>query len=635
MGKLASSGRVGSVTARSAGRTGAHGGGGRRPARRGARPSSRPVWSVVCVRALADTGSPAPTGKIVLRVGLVNEPDNLNPFIGYVDLVVPDLPPELRHAHRLQGERRHPDARAGHELEPQRRRQDLDLQAAARASSGRTACRSPPATWSSPTTTSSRNQHGRLHELHGRHHGGGRGRRLHGALRLHKPKANMLGHGRAHPARSTSGRKISPKAAARTRSRTRRRSSAPGPFQIVEWKKGDYIAHGGQQALLARRAARSTRSSSSTTRTPTRWSRTCKSAARIDACWGIPEAQITPLEQDHDFKAIVYVGQRLRRAGLQLLRGPTSLGNPVLKDWRFRQALHWAIDRKQDRADRLRRLRDRRRRTIMVRATTSDPDWHWQPPADQAYTFDLAKATPDAGRRRLPDGRTACASTSRASRSPCACSPASAPPQGQTASASCWPAALGDDRHRRHVSHMDEGAMNDYLYNTVGGEFVPNMDLFVYNWTGDVDPDVHPLDLPHQPDQRLERLRLVERRPTTPLHRAGGRPSTRQRAGHPRAACSSSSTSRAPYVILAYPQGLEAVDTSRWTGWVQSPAGDGLGDLLDRQHRQLPLRAPGERRQRRRDRQVERAADHLRGHGGDRGRADRDRAHAAAPAAAG
>ena len=34
------------------------------------------------VRALAVTGSPAPAGTTVLKVGWVNEPDNLNPFIG-------------------------------------------------------------------------------------------------------------------------------------------------------------------------------------------------------------------------------------------------------------------------------------------------------------------------------------------------------------------------------------------------------------------------------------------------------------------------------------------------------------------------------------------------------------------------
>ena len=43
-----------------------------------------------------------------------------------------------------------------------------------------------------------------------------------------------------------------------------------GPFQCVEFKKGDFVEHGRQQALLPRRARTSTRSSSRTTRTPTR-----------------------------------------------------------------------------------------------------------------------------------------------------------------------------------------------------------------------------------------------------------------------------------------------------------------------------------------------------------------------------
>ena len=32
---------------------------------------------------------------------------------------------------------------------------------------------------------------------------------------------------------------------------------------------------------------------------------------------------------------------------------------------------------------------------------------------------------------------------------------------------------------------------------------------------------------------------------------------------------------QSPYVILAYPKGLEAENTSRWEGWVQSPSGTG------------------------------------------------------------
>ena len=67
------------------------------------------------------------------------------------------------------------------------------------------------------------------------------------------------------------------------------------------------------------------------------------------------------------------------------------MGNPVLRDPKFRQALNYAIDRQ--------RLCDlaydglaQPGTTILLPHTWSNPDYHWQPPADQAYTFDLAKA---------------------------------------------------------------------------------------------------------------------------------------------------------------------------------------------------------------------------------------------------
>jgi len=62
-----------------------------------------------------------------------------------------------------------------------------------------------------------------------------------------------------------------------------------------------------------------------------------------------------------------------------------------------------------------------------------------------------------------------------------------APPQGDNIG-KLLAGYLGAIGIRVKFTYMDEGAMNDYLYNTVGGKFVPNMDLYVYNWTGDVDP---------------------------------------------------------------------------------------------------------------------------------------------------
>ena len=41
------------------------------------------LWSLGS--ALAASESPSPTGKIVLRVGWTEEPDNLNPFVGWAE----------------------------------------------------------------------------------------------------------------------------------------------------------------------------------------------------------------------------------------------------------------------------------------------------------------------------------------------------------------------------------------------------------------------------------------------------------------------------------------------------------------------------------------------------------------------
>ena len=61
-----------------------------------------------------------------------------------------------------------------------------------------------------------------------------------------------------------------------------------------------------------------------------------------------------------------------------------------------------------------------RARRIMPPDNWTDPDYHWQPPADQLYSFDLAKASQLLDEAGLRQGRpTACAST-RASRSRCA-----------------------------------------------------------------------------------------------------------------------------------------------------------------------------------------------------------------------
>ncbi len=111
----------------------------------------------------------------------------------------------------------------------------------------------------------------------------------------------------------------------------------------------------------------------------------------IDACWGVPEGQFAPLGQTAGFKAVSYVVKGFDELGFNCYTGP-SLGNPLVKDWRFRQALNWAIDKQQ-----LVKIAyagyavpgD----TLIVSDFYTNPDWHWQPPPDQLYGYDPAKAT--------------------------------------------------------------------------------------------------------------------------------------------------------------------------------------------------------------------------------------------------
>ena len=64
----------------------------------------------------------------------------------------------------------------------------------------------------------------------------------------------------------------------------------------------------------------------------------------------------------------------------------------MLRDWKFRNALNWAVDRQK-----LVSLAYDGNATPGSSLFEPDfyapsLDWHWTPPADEAYTFDLTKA---------------------------------------------------------------------------------------------------------------------------------------------------------------------------------------------------------------------------------------------------
>ena len=131
----------------------------------------------------------------------------------------------------------------------------------------------------------------------------------------------------------------------------------------------------------------------------------------IDAAWGIPEAQFDSLSSVEGIQPVAYNFFNWDYLSMNCYEGK-SLGDPALKDWRFRQALNYAVDR-QALCDIAYVKKAAPGTTILPPGMWNDPDYHWEPPADQAYPFDLAKAGSFSTRRATGAARTGFASRPR------------------------------------------------------------------------------------------------------------------------------------------------------------------------------------------------------------------------------
>ncbi len=124
----------------------------------------------------------------------------------------------------------------------------------------------------------------------------------------------------------------------------------------------------------------------------------------LDAAWGIPEAQFKPLASQAGIHTIAYNFFNWDYLDLNCSSLPSSTGNPVLRDVRFRDALNYAIDR-----DKLCQVAYEGlaapATTIMPPDTWSNPDYHWQPPAAADLHLRPRQGQPAARRGRLPARR--------------------------------------------------------------------------------------------------------------------------------------------------------------------------------------------------------------------------------------
>jgi len=290
----------------------------------------------------------------------------------------------------------------------------------------------------------------------------------------------------------------------------------------------------------------------------------------LQGAWGVLEAQYRELQNDATFKPLACIDPELDELGFNCYTGP-SLGNPVLKDWHFRQALQWAVDHDkivQIAYGGLAQPAD----SVLVSHLWTDPDWHWTPPADQAYHFDLAKAGAmlTAAGYPLKNGV-------RLNK------------QGKPIVLRLWTRSDSDSSQsagkliagwfdklglKINLSVMADGAIQDGQYNMKGTTFMPNYDMFLWGWGGDPDPNfimsifttaqINSWSDCAWSNAQYDKLFLEQQTTIDPAKRAEIVHQMEQMIYE-----------QSPYIPTAYPENVEAYNDAGWQGWQATPGKGG------------------------------------------------------------
>jgi peptide/nickel transport system substrate-binding protein len=336
-----------------------------------------------------------------------------------------------------------------------------------------------------------------------------------------------------------------------------------GPFQVVKWSKGKYIElkanpnyWGGKPKVDEVLFENYTNADTMTA--------DLKDGA-IDASVELPQAQYPALLKTPGLTGLKGTHWRFNELGFNCYDSPNSLGNPVLLDEKFRHALNWAIDRQKitdvaffGEAD--------------VGSTLIVPYsvYHWQPPADQLYTYDPAKAKAELdaagykdvngdGLRETKDGKPLSLRLYVTTDSP----------ENQTAARliAGW---FKDAGIKVVLKIVDSGVLLNAQYNYKGDTYAPDYDMFIWYWTYDYDPDMMlGVPTPQQIEGWNDTLwtnpeytkLFTQQEQTIDVKKRIPLVQRMQEIAY----------QSSPYLIFAYPYQLEAYNSAKWEGVVPSP----------------------------------------------------------------
>jgi peptide/nickel transport system substrate-binding protein len=294
----------------------------------------------------------------------------------------------------------------------------------------------------------------------------------------------------------------------------------------------------------------------------------------LDAALGLPPALFKTLRGDSRFRTVARNFLEFEAVFFNCKDGPSE-GNPVLRDRAFRRALAKAIDR-----DRLASVAHSGLAspgtTVLQPDTWADPDWHWEPPTDVAYGFDLemAKQKLDEAGYKDTDGDGV------------------RDYQGKPIDLRLWArsestisqsvsklvaGSLKDVGLKVTLQTMDDGALTDQLYATKNDVFNPDYDLFLWGWYSDLDPS--PILSYFTTDQingwsdcawsnkEYDELYLQQSEAIDPTERKALIDKMQEIIYR-----------ESPYIPTVYSNDLEAYNIDKWEGYEASPSK--IGNVL-------------------------------------------------------
>ncbi len=350
-----------------------------------------------------------------------------------------------------------------------------------------------------------------------------------------------------------------------------------GPFQTVEANKGNYIKlvknphywRTGKPTLDELVLA--------IYQNPDTMTQDLKSGT-LDYALGIPPAQFTALKSTKGLTANAANIRYFDEIAMNCYQSPDSLGNPVLRDPKFRQAISWAVD-KQKVVD----LAYAGYALVGQGIITPDvPTYYWKPAAAITFGFDLAKAG-----QMLTTAGYPLKNGVRVDK------------QGKPISLRLWSRA--DDTASQNTgrlvagwfgklglkivySTLDSTAISDALYNMKGKTYAPDFDMYIWGWGQYVDPDyilnvyttgqIQGWNDCVWSNPQYDKLYEQQAQTLDPAQR---KPLVDQMV--------QIFYQSAPYIVTNYEQQLEAYDSAKWTGWTQVPPGKGpvafINDNID------------------------------------------------------